>query len=426
MIMRAFTSLSLSAATLSAASICFAQVPPAAAPAPTPPAGTEAPAAATPTPAPPSVAAPAAASASPAPFPTNGEGVATPVASTNADTYKASQERVQKQIDELLEVPETPAAFSLGLSADVVARPSTLREAAGSLKTIIGPDGKLIPGAAIEVAPFYAPFTRNKTAEQWRNDRVETLLASFRLSVATASDPRAVDPDNAATLLAIGARIGYDGTDPRYHQEAVKAIQDELAKCAPPPDDNHFPPGAVEGQAGSVETPDCGFEKAETEIVENLSGLRWELAGTSIYSDRKVNDNDANFRGWQAWLAGEYRFSSSSGLGLGLDYRLSEVPGPNPKAFRVGARYNRESDHFTLSVAGAYANRTAISSTDDTAKDNWFDAGATLSAKISDTNALSLGAQWQKNLDTKQSDLIIVFAVTTSSGEPVFQKYMKP
>jgi len=419
--MRSFASLSLFAVTLSAASVCFAQVPPAAAPAPNTPTAAETPGAG----APPQAPAPAETSGSPAPFPAGGEPVAAALAVTNAEIYRASKERAEKQIDELLEVPETPAAFSLGLSADVVARPTTLREAAGSLKTIIGPDGKLIPGAAIEVAPFYGPFTRKMTAEEWRDNTFYRLLASFRLSVATASDPKAADPDNAATLLALGARIGDDRTDPRFHQDAVKAIKGELAKCAPPADVNPFGNGAVAGQPASVQQP-CEFEKVEKEIVDDLSGLRWEVAGTSIYADRKVNDTDANFRGWQAWAAGEYRFSSSSGLGLGLDYRLTEVPGANPKAFRVGARYNRESNHFTLSVAGAYANRTAVSSTDDTAKDNWFDAGATLSAKLSDANSLSLGAQWQKNLDTKQSDLIIVFAVTTSSGESLFQKYMKP
>jgi hypothetical protein len=49
-----------------------------------------------------------------------------------------------------------------------------------------------------------------------------------------------------------------------------------------------------------------------------------------------------------------------------------------------------------------------------------------LSAKINEANSLSLGAQWQENLDAKQSDAVIVFAVTTSTGESLHKKYMRP
>lgn len=419
--MRILTTVSVATVTFGAATICFAQGP---APTP-PPAGTPATetGAAAPT-APPTTDAAALEAAAAAAAPKPNAGAAAPFAD-NAKAkaiYQDSKERVQKQIDDLLEVPETPAAFALGLSADVVARPTTLREATGSIKTIIGADGKLIPGAAIEVAPLYATFTRDKTVEQWKADWFQTFLSSFRISVATASDPKAADPDNAPTLLAVGARLGYDGTDPRYHAHAVEKLEEGLAKCAADRETNLFK-DTNEGEAASVMKPECAFGKLEEEVVSSLSGLRFELAGTTIYADRAgATDAETNYRGWQGWLASEYRFSGDTGVGLGVDYRLDVVPGPNPNAFRAGARFNRESDLFTVSLAGAYATRTA--STDDTERDNWLDVGATLAAKINDTAALSLGAQWQKNIDRDQSDLIILLAITNSAGEPVFERHV--
>ena len=176
----------------------------------------------------------------------------------NADqAHEASKQRLKDTLDQLSGVPETPAAFSLGISAEAVAHPASIHEAVAELKTILGPDGELVPGAALEVAPLYRLMSA-VTYQEWRDSVWRPILGSLRFSLATASDPATPAGESAPVLLAVGARLGFDGTDPRYHAAAVDAIQDALVSCAP----GRIQP-AGDGRATAVTGNDCDYEKQE-------------------------------------------------------------------------------------------------------------------------------------------------------------------
>ena len=353
-------------------------------------------------------------------------GVAVPPASPtaptapadNAQRFDASAKRIDKTLDDLLEVPETPAAFALGLSADVVARPSSLKEVAGALKTVVGSNGKLLPGAALELAPFYRLVTRDVTAEKWATEWYRPLLSGFRLSLATAADPRATDPDNAPTLVALGARLGIDTTDIRFHREAVEALRQELIKCAPAP----TLPSGKEGEVTHLElTPACEFEKKEEALTSNLSGIRAELASTLTFADRQVTDTDAELRAVRAWGAFEGRTSATFGAGIAGDYELIRQPGPNIHNLRGGARVNLDTTAVDGSFGIAYVRRTQADK-----GENWFDVGGSVSAKVSSLGSLSIGVQMARSLDDNRRDLIALLAITSASGESLVSKYFGP
>ncbi len=380
--------------------------------------------------------APAPSDDAPAPAPLTGPGpgellpgATLPAAATDAHEaadskeeaiFNASKQRIDATLDDLLEVPETPAAFTLGLSPDVVARPSSLKEVAGALKTIIGADGKLVPGAAIEVAPFYRLVTRDATAEDWVKDVYRPLLGGFRLSLATASDPRASDSGNAPTLVALGARLGIDTTDIRYHANAVTELRRTLASCAPA----QTLPGGAEGQVTHLELqPNCEFEKREKSLTSELSGIRAELAGTATFVDRREGDAQAELRAWRGWVAVEGRTSANFGAGLAADYELVRQPGPDLHNVRGGARLNLDTTVVDASLGAAYVRRSRAED-----GDNWLELGGSASAKLSSLGLLTVGVQLSRSLEDDRRDLIALVALSTASGEPLVSKYfdMKP
>lgn len=345
----------------------------------------------------------------PSVLPPAGAGPRAEAASTDSKT------RMDETLEDLLEVPETPAAFTLGLSADVVARPSSLKEVAGALKTVIAPNGKLVPGAAIEVAPFYRLVTRDATATQWKDDLYRPILGGIRFSLATASDPQATDPNNAPTLVAVGARVGIDTTDIRFHKEVVNSVLKALAECAPPPT---LPTGG-RGVVTHLELdPVCEFEKVEEALTSGLSGVRAELAGTATFADRSVGDDEADVRAWRAWAAFEARTSANFGAGIAGDYQLVRQLGPDESNLRGGARVNLDTTQIDASLSAAYVRRS-----EEEQDKNWFDVGGAISAKLSTIGVISIGVQMARSLDDDQRNLTALLSLSSASGEPLISKY---
>lgn len=325
--------------------------------------------------------------------------------------HEASKQRIKDTLDQLSGVPETPAAFSLGISAEAVAHPASIQEAVAELKTILGPDGELVPGAALEVAPFYR-LTSAVTYREWRDSVWRPILGSLRFSLATASDPATPAGESAPVLLAVGARLGFDGTDPRYHEAAVAAIKDTLVSCA----SGRIQP-ASEGSATAATGNDCDYEKQERKIIEDLSGLRAETAGVVVYENPTEADEDTDWRRWQTWVAVNYKTSGYFSLGGGVNATGEKAGDETDHRYRFGGRVALTSTAYGLSASGAYARAAD-------AEENWFDLGALLSAQLGTTATLKLGAQLAQNLDEDQSRLTVLLSVGTSTGTPLFDKYV--
>jgi hypothetical protein len=336
---------------------------------------------------------------------------ADPEAANAEQAHEASKQRLKDTLDQLSGVPETPAAFSLGISAEAVAHPASIQEAVAELKTILGPDGELVPGAALEVAPLYRLMSA-VTYQEWRDSVWRPILGSLRFSLATASDPATPAGESAPVLLAVGARLGFDGTDPRYHAAAVDAIKNALVSCAP----GRIQP-AGDGHATAVTGNDCDYEKQEQKIIKDLSGLRAETAGVLVYENPTAADEDTDWRRWQTWVAVDYKSSGWISLGGGVDATGEKSGDETDHRYRLGGRVALNSTAYGLSASGAYARAAE-------AEENWIDLGALLSAQLGTTATLKLGAQLAQNIDEDQTRLTVLLSVGTSTGTPLFDQYV--
>jgi hypothetical protein len=178
---------------------------------------------------------PAATDAANQPAPaTNG----TPAAQPSQEDVEANLARGLKtlntSIDELLAIPQTPAAFAVGATGEAVARPGTLRDATLQLASLYDSNGNLKPGFNAEFAPFRVLFEDQTLAEWQKNANAgNRLLDSVRLSLATAKEPTAATTD-APTLVSFGLRLSIlDDRDYRRNPDFVKAVAAALQTCFP-------------------------------------------------------------------------------------------------------------------------------------------------------------------------------------------------
>jgi hypothetical protein len=304
-----------------------------------------------------------------------------------------------------------------------VARPSSFREVAGALKTIVGAGGKLLPGAAIELAPFYRLSVQDVTAETWAAQPLRAIFGGLRLSVATASDPRASAAEDAPTLVSVGARMSFDTTDPRYHRRAIVQIVEALARCAPAAGQL---PGGQEGEVTHGDlAPGCDYPDAERKITDELAGVRTELATALVYADVPGTRQEVELRSWLLWAAIERRFSPYFGVGLAAELASNDRSDEWVQGYRFGARLNADSGRYMASFGGALAHRPPRLADGVVADDaNWVDIGGSLAAKIGKLGIVSVGAQSAQRLDEDAGDLIVIVSIASASGEPVVTKYL--
>ncbi len=321
-------------------------------------------------------------------------------------------------------MPETPAAFAIGLSGDAVARPSSFREIAGAVKTIVGAGGKLVPGAAIELAPFYRLSVQDVTAETWAAQPLRAIFGGLRLSLATASDPRSSATEDAPTLVSVGARMSFDTTDPRYHKRAIAQLVEALVRCAPGA--GALAPGGGEGEVTHGElAPGCEYPDIENRITDELSGVRTELASALVYADAPGTQQEVDLRSWFIWAAIEQRYSPYFGIGIAAEAASEDRGDEWVEGYRLGARLNADSGRYMASVGGAYARRPPRLSDGGVADSaNWLDVGGSLAAKVGKIGIVSIGAQAAQRLDEDAGDLIVIVSVASASGEPVVTKYL--
>src|SRR5690349_18842050 len=134
--------------------------------------------------------------------------------------FKQREEATHDFVNSLFDLPESPAAFALGLGGTPIARPGSTRDAVAALSSIVGPGGEIVPGVSIEIAPFRL-FGAPQTIDDWiAQSQSSQLLQSVRFSLATAQDPGSVD-EHSPALVAVGVRIAIiDDRDYRRNPKA--------------------------------------------------------------------------------------------------------------------------------------------------------------------------------------------------------------
>jgi hypothetical protein len=172
--------------------------------------------------------------------------VAPGLAAVNAAKAKSADEAIADLAQADLSVPVSPAAALLGISADKVQRPGTIRELAASVIHGLGADGKPQNGVAFDIAPVfvfapglfhagtdYAPDGAKGDLDGTFSQHVNRILARTTVSFGTASAD-----SNGATRSALGLRVGlFDSGDPGlYWSKAVDCVNNVPPPAlAPPP-----------------------------------------------------------------------------------------------------------------------------------------------------------------------------------------------
>lgn len=113
-------------------------------------------------------------------------------------------------------IPDAPALTILDATASKLERPGSARELGVSLANIVGKDGTIKAGLAVEITAAVFGLPDRWSYYQYRRDYWRRLLVRSGLSVGTAagggSDVMGAASD---TRLGIGARIVlWDETDP--------------------------------------------------------------------------------------------------------------------------------------------------------------------------------------------------------------------
>lgn len=375
-----------------------------------PPEGTSAPAVVAPD-APSALAFPAPGGVEPA-------GADAPAAANAGVTLEDRAKQLDDEITSLLAIPEAPAAFALGISTETVAHPGDLRDAAAQLTTLLGPGGKILPGVAVEVAPFRSLY-EHRTLEEWQAHATwqDHLLDGFRLSIATASDPSARGVTDAPPLLSGGARLSLlDDRDYRHRPEFISGTRAALARCFPA----RVTPGKGGSDFSSVVLPDCKDLPATLQALQQKylsTGHRLELAGAVVAADRGVTSG-ADWRATRLWVTYEYAFGAPA-LGAAADVTWrDDASGEKVRDLHLGGRLSVTTGAETWSVAAAYAR---VAAGTEVAHDA-ANFGATLGFKVGGWGVVRSGLQGTRDVDAKQTDLTAIVTVAAATGETLFTK----
>jgi hypothetical protein len=335
--------------------------------------------------------------------------------------FKRRAKDLDDALNELLTIPETPAAFALGVSSEAVAHPGTLRDAAAHVVAYVGPGGSVKPGFAAEIAPF-RPLFVEYDIDQWvtRANVVAHLLDGFRVSLATAADPSAAAGADAPTLIAAGARLSIvDDRDYRNQPAFVSGVRDALKKCFPEG-------GAVKpGEGGShfqsvpiASECDASLDKSLDALKTLLqTGHRLEIASalTVVQSNPPFS---ADWRGTRVWLAYDYAFGvGSAGAALEADW-LPDRQKRQTLSESAGARVALGKGISSWSASAVYDRRaTTPDDSDDVVK-----YGMSLAVKIGTLAIVRAGVQGTHAFGDKTNSALFLLSVATANDEALFSK----
>lgn len=165
-------------------------------------------------------------------------------AAANAAQASSAFEAISDLQQADLSVPVSPVAAVLGISADKVQRPGSIRELVASVVQGLGKDGKPQKGLALDIAPLfifaptwihagtdYAPEGASSDWDGTPAQRLHRILARTVVSFGTTEAD-----STGATRTAVGLRVGlFDSGDPGLYWSGVVNCVGKVDLGLPPP-----------------------------------------------------------------------------------------------------------------------------------------------------------------------------------------------
>lgn len=209
-------------------------------------------------------------------------------------------------------VPESPAFTILGVSPASVVRGTASKPVVASLLSQIGNGGKLLGGAALDVAP-YGYFGRFTNVREYQTNALKRILANVLLSFASAP----LDEDTASLRFGAGVRVTL--TDPRDLLQDSSLTRDISRRLVPNSvaggsgsnipgasiSTGNIPPSEVT-TGDTVDLSDA--YKAARERIKSKTGLAASVGfgyGGTLRGSVASNDSIKG-RIWRSWFAGTY------------------------------------------------------------------------------------------------------------------------
>lgn len=209
-------------------------------------------------------------------------------------------------------VPESPAFTVLGVSPDLVGRPTSVRDLGVALLTGVGPDGGLRQGFALDVTPWVFVPGLAIPLSDYRSSTLARGLANLQLSLGTVTS----QGDSAATDFAIGLRTTlFDGTDAMQHRAFTDPVAGALRQCVAT-----VPPGLPE-EEGRLAVQACADSvmAAAWDAWGAYSAEHWNAGFLALGAGLAATLPDSRpdggrYGGARAWIVG--------GVGVGRSAQL--------------------------------------------------------------------------------------------------------
>jgi hypothetical protein len=365
-------------------------------------------------------AAPTATAGAPADLPVVTPTGADPGAG-GTEEYDRRTKELDERLDNLLAIPEIPAAFALGVSTETVAHPGTLRDAVAAVTAHLGTDGSLEPGLAVEGAPLRPLFLKYDVDEWKEKPWWWQPIDSLRLSLATASDPAAAAGTNAPTLASAGFRVSIiDQRDYRNNSTFVRQVRTALTSCFPgggkakPGDGGKNPSRVV--VAGPCE---ADLTKTLDDLSKTLkNGHRLELDAAVTFAQSQPATS-VDWRSARLWAAWDWAFGAGT-VGAALDAQLRDPGGGASRVSdaTVGIRAALGQEAVSWSVSALLGE---IGQTPDD-HNPVFRYGSALSLKVARYGVARAGLQGSHDFDNGVDSAILSVSLAAANGETIFSR----
>jgi hypothetical protein len=341
--------------------------------------------------------------------------------------YEARRGALRAFIEAALTIPDSPAAFALGVASTPVARPGTIREASAAVGALVGPGGELVPGVSAEVAPVRLA-SRPRTVDEWSETSVPLrVLDSIRISVASAEDPAAAAEPEAAALAAVGFRVGYHANDYRWNEALRTAVRKTLVECGPR--GGHVPPGPGDDirsfSSLNVSCDPAAVDAALLKLYDDSQneGWRLEVAATAVVAAATVLPGAASdWRSSRAWVSFEYAFRRYAfGGAVDGSVRDQAPPDSDDKVgdVRLGGFMEIRNDDVQWNVAAGYVASNLASDAVDS--ERLLQVGTSLALELNAWMATNLGLQALCGFqDGSECDVVVVTSLAVAGLEDPF------
>lgn len=257
----------------------------------------------------------------------------------------------QAEVPTIPESSGSPALTIIGANPTVVRRPTSTARFSSTLLSGVGLNGKIIPGAAVEVAPLWVLSSQDVNLDEWRDTYRYRLYSGTTLSAATAERP-----EEDGKLVSLAWRtVWADRSDPRFDDNLVQCIQDIHSTPERIPESLSDPRSAVDSGLSIEKTANVDHCKIKAREARRETGLSLATALASSWLSESSQLSDLKHENVDVWMDVAYGWGVSKDFALGVAgvarLRINKHANSGDTGIQVRSQYKNT---FKLNVASTW------------------------------------------------------------------------